>query len=66
MATSSITADFLCDEPKAANAFVRMMFSPKASSSRNIPDTSSVRIRDGMRQSEKRAFWMKVLRSSAK
>ena len=64
MAISSITADFLCDDPKAANAFVRMMFSSKALSTRNIPDTSSVRIRDDMRQSEKRAFWMKVLRSS--
>ena len=49
MAASSITADFRCNEPKAANAFVRMMFSSKALSSRDVPDTSSVRIRDDMR-----------------
>ena len=28
MATSSITANFYCDDAKAANAFVRMLVSP--------------------------------------
>lgn len=66
MATSSITANFHCEDAKAANAFVRLMFSPKASSSWKVPDTSDVHIRENMSANQKRAFWRKVARRNAK
>lgn len=65
MATSSITANFHCEDAKAANAFVRLMFSPKAAASWKVPDTSDVRIREDLSPAQKRAFWRKVARRNA-
>ena len=65
MATSSITANFHCKDAKAANAFVRLMFSPKATDSWKAPDTSRVRIRENMNAAQKRAFWQKVAAQNA-
>lgn len=66
MATSSITANFHCEDAKAANAFVRLRFAPKAAASWKVPDTSDVRIRDDMNAAQKRAFWRKVAERNAK
>ena len=53
MATSSITANFYCDDAKAANAFVRMLVSP-------VKDSPSRRARaqllDFETEAEKRDF----------
>ena len=53
MATSSITANFYCDDAKAANAFVRMLVAP-------VKDSPSRRARaqllDFETEAEKRDF----------
>lgn len=38
MATSSITANFACNDSKAANTFVELMFSPNVDSYRSPED----------------------------
>ena len=53
MATSSITANFYCDDAKAANAFVRMLVSPvKDSPSRQ----ARAQLLDFETEAEKRDF----------
>ena len=44
MATSSITESFYCDDPKAANEVVRLLFSDKVRDSWTAPKTTGVMI----------------------
>jgi len=44
VATSSITESFYCDDPKAANAIVRLLFSKEARDSWRTPKATGVAI----------------------
>ena len=58
MATSSITANFYCDDAKAANAFVRMLARPVECVK---SDSSVVRAHKFATEKESKAFYMKTL-----
>lgn len=60
MATSSITTNFYTDDPKAANMFVRAMFTNVKPS--NLPP--SLKPYEFKTELEKRAFLMKALRKA--
>ena len=58
MATSSITANFYCDDAKAANAFVRMLVRPAGcvKSDSNVAHAHKFET-----EKESKAFYMKTL-----
>ena len=60
MATSSITANFACNDSKAANTFVELMFSPNVDSSWIAPDNPNIRIAKYADKAQERDFWLKV------
>ena len=66
MATSSITANFYCDDPKAANTFVELMFSPNIDPAFVAPDNPNIRITEFADKSKERAFWLKVAKQAKK
>ena len=59
MATSSITANFYTDDPKAANMFVRALFTNVKPSP--LP-TQKVEVVEFKTEAAKRAFLMKAVR----
>jgi hypothetical protein len=61
MATSSITANFHTDDPKAANAIVHALFTRTPPSRRRRP---KVKIGGFTSEAEKRAFMQKALERS--
>ena len=63
MATSSITANFYCDDAKAANAFVRMLARPVECVK---SDSSEVRAHKFATEKESKAFCMKTLATARK
>ena len=58
MATSSITANFYCDDAKAANAFVRMLVRPVECVE---SDSSVAHAHKFATEKERKAFCMKTL-----
>ena len=63
MATSSITANFYCDDAKAANAFVRMLAQPVKIVKRN---PNAVCAHEFANEEEERAFCMKTVEVARK
>lgn len=63
MATSSITANFYCDDAKAANAFVRMLAQPVEIVKRN---PNAVRTHEFANAEDERAFCMKTVEVARK
>lgn len=63
MATSSITANFYCDDAKAANAFVRMLAQPVKIVKRN---PNAVRTNEFASEEDERAFCMKTVEVARK
>ena len=63
MATSSITANFYCDDAKAANAFVRMLVQPVKVIKR---DPNACHAAEFESESEMRAFCKKMARVARK
>ena len=63
MATSSITANFYCDDAKAANAFVRMLMQPVKAIKR---DPSACHAAEFGSDAEMRAFVRKMNRVAAR
>ena len=63
MATSSITANFYCDDAKAANAFVRMLVRPVECVK---SDSSVVHAHKFATEKESKAFCMKTLVTARK
>jgi hypothetical protein len=63
MATSSITANFYCDDAKAANAFVRMLVRPAGcvKSDSNVAHAHKFET-----EKESKAFYMKTLATARK
>ena len=59
MATSSITANFTCNDSKAANAFVRMLVQPKR-------DPNACHAAEFKSAAEMRAFCLKMARVARK
>ena len=60
MATSSITANFACNDSKAANTFVELMYSPSVDASWIAPDNPNVRIAEYADKAQERDFWLRV------
>ena len=58
MATSSITANFYCDDAKAANAFVRMLAQPVSTIKQ---DPNAARAHEFASEKEERAFCLKTV-----
>ena len=63
MATSSITANFYCDDAKAANAFVRMLVQPVKIVKRA---PNAVSTHEFANDEEERAFCMKTVEVARK
>ena len=63
MATSSITANFHCDDAKAANAFVRMLARPVDTAPF---DPVAARARGFASEDEKRAFCLNTVEVARK
>lgn len=63
MATSSITANFYCDDAKAANAFVRMLAQPVKIVSRN-PGTAYAH--EFASEADEQAFCLKTVEAARK
>lgn len=63
MATSSITANFVCQDAKAANAFVRMLVQPVKVVKR---DSKVCRAAEFKSDAEMRAFCLKMARVARK
>ena len=61
MATSSITANFACNDAKAANAFVRMLAKPLAPLQR---DANVIRASEFGSDAEERSFVMNYLKAA--
>ena len=62
MATSSITENFYCDDPKAANAIVRLMFSNDSRNSWPAPKSTGVLIGADFRSDAQRQSFADRLR----
>ncbi len=63
MATSSITANFHCDDAKAANAFVRLLVRPVGT----VPfDPVAARARGFASEDEERAFCLNTVEVAQK
>lgn len=62
MATSSITESFHCDDPKAANAIVRLLFSKKKSDSWHAPKATGVVVGADFRNNAQKYSFGKRLR----
>lgn len=63
MATSSITESFYCDDPKAANAIVRFLFSKEARDSWQTPKSTGVVIgADFRNEAQRRSFGERLRR----
>lgn len=62
MATSSITESFYCDDPKAANAIVRLLFSKEARDSWHPPKATGVAIGADFRSDAQRRSFGERLR----
>ena len=63
MATSSITESFYCDDPKAANAIVRLLFSKEARDSWQTPkSTGGVIGADFRNEAQRRSFCERLRR----
>lgn len=62
MATSSITESFYCDDPKAANAIVRLLFSKEARDSWRPPKETGVAIGADFRSDAQRRSFGERLR----
>ena len=63
MATSSITESFYCDDPKAANAIVRLLFSKEARDSSQTPKSTGVVIgADFRNEAQRRSFGERLRR----
>ena len=58
MATSSITANFYCDDAKAANAFVRMLVRPAGCVKSDLNVAHAHKFET---EKESKAFYMKTL-----
>ena len=63
MATSSTTANFHCDDAKAANAFVRMLVQPVKVIK---PDPNACHAEEFKSNAEMRAFCLKMARVARK
>ena len=63
MATSSITANFTCNDSKAANAFVRMLVQPVKAIKRDPKACHAVEFEN---DAEMRAFCLKMARVARK
>ena len=62
MATSSITENFYCDDPKAANAIVRLMFSNDSRNSWSTPKATGVLVGADFRSDAQRKSFADRLR----
>ena len=67
MATSSVTESFYCDDPKAANAVVRLLFSKDARDAWQTPKSTGVLIGADFRsEAQRRSFGERLRRKYCK
>ena len=67
MATSSITERFYCDDPRAANAVVRLLFSKDAQDAWQTPKSTGVSIGADFRsEAQRRSFGERLRRKYCK